>query len=286
MSIDPEEQRLRRRYEAAQDWLQPYTVAWGTFGPAGASKPPEWAHSGVLGKLQGRSFLLGAGHSFEDVEVGFPIQMTVKRGLHAFTPRPIGVWHRWDASDEQGHDVGVAELHQHDVDVILAAGKSFYPLERVRPASQVRAAAENAWFWLAGFPGGLYKELQELGFGTRIFSPPLRTACEDTTPSALPEPTTGMRHADLLLSDAVLIASREDYQTELQRLPELCGSSGGGIWDMELSDPDDDWRTEDLSLAGVLVHGGLDHSDDPNRPGLWHYRAASINEHLDLIPPR
>jgi hypothetical protein len=275
---DPIAAKLRQQQEMAQDWLSMFTVSWGTFAERRNDSPPTFVHSGVLAQIENRYFLLGAGHSFAHISPGAPISMTIIRKPHAFSLQPVRVLFE-DQSTSHGQDFGILEISQQDAKSIEAAHKVFYNLKNSLPLERDRARRQDHWFWLAGFPEGLFTSVGASMWGVRIVTLPLWVAGPATRPSTLTSPTTPLEYLDFGITDKIEIASRSDYTSDRQFLPHLGGASGCGIWDMGLPRTAEDWKTEGLGLAGILVGG----AHDPSAPGIWFYRCTSVLHHFRLI---
>ncbi len=229
--------------------------------------------TGILARIASRYFILSAGHCVRDsAGSGKVLALGVKKKAPPLRAQIANSGYCYKPNTEI--DFGYWELAEYDAGD-LKGNHVFISLDGIVSASPAELVSLNDWMVLAGFPGeipppGIRKYTAQIFAYTTILAGPSNSGI---IPTRLHE-EIGM--LDLCVEAKGDLATTEEHAKQID-IPDLGGCSGGGVWLSGVRSERDDWKSENMRLAGIYI------GNWPYEKGRRFGRAVLVGHHLNLI---
>jgi hypothetical protein len=258
--------------------LNPFTVALTFLAGDGAGEHPTGNGSGVLVQLEGRKFMLTAGHVLRDIAKAERCAITIRRGMHKFAPPSLG---RAEYRFEKGVlDFGFIEFAPSVASTIEANEKMFAGPNTLLVEPCAASIAANDWMVMAGFPDEVSKKAPQ-ATGYRLVHTSTTLAGCGPAPASVLGPDSHQA-IDLWVPENIAVYSVTG-KLEGNRVPAFAGASGGGAWKAGVRPIQAGiaWNVNKLKLVGI--HIGSSDSTVLNGTPTRFAREVLIGHHLRLI---
>lgn len=235
--------------------------------------------TGVLLNLDGRGFVLTAGHVVDDyVEFGL-CAVGIARRPHRHIARFIRHAIRFD--EKKSIDFGFFEIDPDDFAAYRSYDRGYLSPARLLVQNRTDLRAANDWMIVAGYPDAVINKSQQ-GHGYRLLTYSTTIAGLGPVPeSPLPHAHPSMQVVDLCrpLDGQLLAFPGEMYEVEV---PSFRGASGGGCWKAGVRPDPRAFSVNGMRLAAIHTGTMTEALDTSIGPCLFA-REVLVGHHLRLI---
>jgi hypothetical protein len=239
-----------------------FTVGIAFYRDGEVSTATYWKNgTGVLVSLNGRHFMLTAGHCIEDLaQHTFAISICDKP--HTFQPRFV----RTGVDTAGGRDWGYAEIAPADVVTIESQNAVFLAASRLMVMDATALQAEGEILVLYGYPDAVVVKTGSGDVGMTDYY-----IGSSVTAAAPIE--AAVQHVNMDLMDVRDVTQDSRPAVEV---PRLRGLSGAGCWNTRLKPSDETWVPRSVRLVGI-------HVGSTDEKGARWGREILVGHHLRMI---